>query len=75
MPIISALGKQRQVDLSEFEDSLVYSVSSRTAKATQRNPVLKTTTKTIQERLASVVRPLGALRDSVWFHMVTHPLP
>jgi hypothetical protein len=28
--------------ISEFEDSLVYRVSSRTARATQRNPVLKT---------------------------------
>jgi hypothetical protein len=27
--------------ISEFEASLVYKVSSRTAKATQRNPVLK----------------------------------
>jgi hypothetical protein len=27
--------------ISEFEDSLVYSVSSRTARATQRNPVSK----------------------------------
>jgi hypothetical protein len=32
-------GRGRQ--LSEFEDSLVYRVSSRTARATQRNPVLK----------------------------------
>ena len=28
--------------LSEFEASLVYRVSSSTARATQRNPVLKT---------------------------------
>jgi hypothetical protein len=27
--------------ISEFEASLVYGVSSRTARATQRNPVLK----------------------------------
>jgi hypothetical protein len=32
-------GKGRQI--SEFEASLVYKVSSRTAKATQRNPVSK----------------------------------
>jgi hypothetical protein len=32
-------GRGRQ--LSEFEASLVYKVSSRTAKATQRNPVSK----------------------------------
>jgi hypothetical protein len=31
-----------QVDFCEFEDSLVHGANSRTAKATQRNPVLKT---------------------------------
>jgi hypothetical protein len=30
------------VDLNDFEASLVYKVSSRTAKATQKNPVSKT---------------------------------
>jgi DNA repair photolyase len=39
-PSIPALGRQRQVDF-EFEASLVYRVSSRTARATQRNPVSK----------------------------------
>jgi hypothetical protein len=32
--------------ISEFQDSLVYRVSSRTARATQRNPVLKHQNKT-----------------------------
>jgi hypothetical protein len=32
--------------ISELEASLVYRVSSRTARATQRNPVLKKKTKT-----------------------------
>jgi hypothetical protein len=32
-------GRSRQI--SEFEASLVYRVSSRTARATQRNPVSK----------------------------------
>jgi hypothetical protein len=43
MLLIPALRRQRQkqVDLCEFETSLVYRGSSRTAKATQRNPVLK----------------------------------
>jgi hypothetical protein len=36
-PLIPALGKQ----ISEFEASLVYKVSSRTARATQKNPVSK----------------------------------
>ena len=42
MPLILALGRQKQVNLCEFEDSLVYRVSSRTgSKATQRNTVSK----------------------------------
>jgi hypothetical protein len=36
-------GRGRQI--SEFEASLVYKVSSRTARAIQRNPVSKTKTK------------------------------
>lgn len=39
MPLILALGRQRRVDLGEFEVSLVYSLSSRMAKSTQGNPV------------------------------------
>ena len=42
MPLISALGKQKQADFCEIKASLVYRVSFRTgSKATQRNPVLK----------------------------------
>jgi hypothetical protein len=37
-------GRGRQI--SEFEASLVYKVSSRTARATQRNPVSKIKNKT-----------------------------
>jgi hypothetical protein len=44
MPLILALGRQRQVD-SEFEASLVYRVSSRTDRPTQRNPVSKNQNK------------------------------
>jgi hypothetical protein len=32
-----ALGRQRQTDLCELKASLVYEVSSRTARATQKN--------------------------------------
>jgi hypothetical protein len=38
---ILVLGRQRRADLGEFEASLVYRVCSRTARATQRNPVSK----------------------------------
>ena len=44
MPLILALGRQRQVDLCEFKASLVYRVSSRTAGATGR-PCLEKTKK------------------------------
>jgi hypothetical protein len=44
-PLIPVLGRRRRI--SEFKASLVYRVSSRTARATQRNPVSKKTkTKT-----------------------------
>lgn len=45
MPFIPAPRRQRQMDLYEFEASVVYRVNSRTAKATQRNPVLTNTEK------------------------------
>ena len=41
--MIPALGRKRQAGISEFEASLVYKVSSRVARAIQRNPVLKKT--------------------------------
>jgi hypothetical protein len=41
-------GRGRRI--SEFEASLVYKVSSRTARATQRNPVLKRKKKKKKER-------------------------
>jgi len=40
-PLIPALRRQRQVELCEFEASLLYKASSRTARATQTDPVLK----------------------------------
>jgi hypothetical protein len=33
--------KERQADLCEFKSSLVYTVSFRTSRATQRNPASK----------------------------------
>ena len=40
MPLNPALGRQRQVDLCEFGASVVYRVSSRAARSTQRDLVL-----------------------------------
>jgi hypothetical protein len=43
MPLIPALGRQRQEDLCEFEANLIYRASSRTARATQRKTHLEKT--------------------------------
>ena len=48
MPLIPALERQKQADLCEFKSSLIYKVSSRTARAvSQRSPVLKNQRQTI----------------------------
>jgi hypothetical protein len=66
IPLIPALGRQRQA-ISEFEASLVYRVSSRTARGTQRNPVLKkqktqtnkqTTAQILSGEVPSSISPL-----------------
>lgn len=41
MSSIPASRRQRQVDFCELEASMVYRVSSRTTRTTQRNLVLK----------------------------------
>ena len=41
MPLVPALGRQRQADLCELEASLVYRASSRIARTAQRNSVSK----------------------------------
>ena len=47
MPLIPALRRQRQVDLCEFEASVVYKAISRTARTvTQRNLVFKNQNQT-----------------------------
>ena len=59
-PIPTALGRQRQVDLREFEASLVYRASFRTgSKATERNPVpQKTINQSINKRAQYQVQPI-----------------
>lgn len=42
MPLIPATRRQRQEGFSEFEASMVYRTSTRTAWATQRNRASKT---------------------------------
>ena len=43
--MISTLGRQRQMDIYKFKANLIYRASSRTTKATQRDPVLKNKNK------------------------------
>jgi hypothetical protein len=43
-------GRGRSRQISEFKASLVYRVSSRTARATQRNPALKNQGKKKRKR-------------------------
>jgi hypothetical protein len=45
MPLIPAVGNQRQMELCEFEASLVYLVISGTARDTQRSCLNKQTNK------------------------------
>lgn len=51
-----------QADLCEFDTSLVYRVSSRTAKGTQRSPVLKTQKKKKKEKKKNINEESPALR-------------
>jgi hypothetical protein len=57
--------------ISEFEASLVYRVSSRSARATQRNPVSKKKKKKKQtgdRRARELAQQLGALADLLKVH-------
>ena len=63
MPLIPALGRQRQIDLCEFEASLVYKASSRTARAvTTKNPVSKNKTKEGGEHRQKIDRQAERMR-------------
>ena len=53
MPLVSALGRQRGMDLYAFQASLVCRVSSRTPRATQRTPVSEKQNKTRKYILVS----------------------
>jgi hypothetical protein len=61
MPLIPALGRQRQADF-EFKASLVDKVSSRTARAIQKNPVSKVnqpTKQTNKQTKTLICKPLA----------------
>jgi hypothetical protein len=50
-------GRGRRI--SEFEASLVYGVSSRTARATQRNPVSKKQTNKTKQKITTTKKNLS----------------
>jgi hypothetical protein len=52
-PLGPALRSQRQADLCEFEASLVYRTSSRTVRATQRNPDLEKQNQTNKQKCST----------------------
>jgi hypothetical protein len=57
--------------ISEFEASLVYRVSSRTARATQRNPVSKKTKKRIPQYLSwAYIQKISQLVRRTMLHYV-----
>lgn len=60
MSLISALRRQTQADLFEFDASLMYRVSSRTVKATQSNPISKKTNKQTNTQKGSQVTTCGS---------------
>jgi len=68
----SSTWRQRQEDFCEFEASLVYRASSRTVRATQRNPVWKTKTGKLREerkRSRKLPDPLHSYRCSSQIHL------
>ncbi|CAO2601305.1 Dol-P-Man:Man(7)GlcNAc(2)-PP-Dol alpha-1,6-mannosyltransferase [Lemmus lemmus] len=73
--LIPALGMQRQADICEFEGNLVYRASSRTAKATQRDPASKNQKKKKKNK-SSGRQPLlflGLLVTAAAIHLVACP--
>jgi hypothetical protein len=71
MPLIPALGRQRQ-RISEFKASLVYKVSSRTARATQKNPVSKKTKKKKEKRKKKKEKKNCSCRGSEFSYLYPH---
>lgn len=59
----SAPKGQREVDFCESQASLVYIVSSKTARATQRNPVPYLITTTTEKKLAKHIFPSVVLLE------------
>jgi hypothetical protein len=68
-PLISVLGRQRQVDLCEFKDSVVYIENSRQATAAWQNPgEEKWGVVGVGESVVAVCRMLGGCGEEVIEH-------
>lgn len=68
-PLIPALKRQGQPDLCKFRARLDYTASSRTSRATQRNPILNL--KTIKKRR---LNPVITFQFSWGLSLGTEPL-
>ena len=69
MLLIPAFGRERQVNLCEFKDSVVYRVSSSTASAvTQRNLVFKRKTKQTNKKTFNCVCVFVCEREFEFVH-------
>ena len=67
MPVIPAFWRQMQLELFEFEPSWVYMLSSRIARATQRDRGLKTKTKNKNTLILRGNNQLGARGITQWW--------
>lgn len=72
MPLIPTLRRERQVGLCDLEASLVYRVTSKTAKATQGNPVLKNPLPQRICQCGKIKRPLDALKLTLISLQLSH---
>ena len=70
IPLVSALGRRRQVDLCEFEASLVYWASSRTAMVTEGLPIALSW----KEKKKNFFYFLAGQRDGSRFRRINSPV-
>lgn len=75
MSLIPALGKKRGVDLYEFWAILVYIVSSRTARTTQRDPVSNNNNKScFANNYAGCFFPVSTVILRNWYYFQSRSL-
>ena len=67
-------GRQRQTDLCEFKDSMIYRVSFRTAQDTQRNPFFKNKTKQHKKKRQEKEKRRRSKKKNCNLVPLSHPL-